>query len=154
MNVVRRPAASLVTEVGFDAETLALLETVEVPLPDFAGIDLDVVFGTPLEMHELVTPDEVVRFDAAAGPRGGHTMAQDEVAADLAARRDAARDIVAADPSVTERVRERLLEALEPSVAEWIREELMAAALAVGAQMLRPSPTGSVPAAEPLPRAA
>ncbi|MFE4653590.1 hypothetical protein [Streptomyces sp. NPDC056707] len=50
MNVTRRLAASLATEHS-DAETLALLEAAEVPIPDFAGIDMDVAFGTPLEMY-------------------------------------------------------------------------------------------------------
>lgn len=137
-----------------DGETLALLEAVEVPLPDFANLDLDVAFGTPLEMYEFVTPVELARFDAAAGPRGGRTKAQDEVGSEFAARRDAARDIVAADPSITERVRERLLEALEPSIAVWIREELMGAARSVGAQMLRPIPSAAAPASAQVPLAA
>ncbi|MFH7340633.1 hypothetical protein [Streptomyces sp. KHY 26] len=128
----------------FDSETLALLDELDVELPELGGVDLDVVFGTPLEMYEFVTPGELARFDAAAGARGGRTKAQDEVGLEFAARRDAARDIVAAYPSITERVRERLLEALEPSIAVWIREELMGAARSVGAQMLRPIPTAPV----------
>ncbi|WP_051821584.1 hypothetical protein [Streptomyces sp. NRRL F-5065] len=116
MNTISRPAAGLATE-SFDAETLALLEALEVPLPDFGDLDLDVAFG-------------------------------------CAARRDAARDILAADPSIIARVRERLLEALEPSIAVWIREELMDAARSVGAQMLRPIPTTAAPASAPAPLAA
>ncbi|MEU8550516.1 hypothetical protein AB0C81_26645 [Streptomyces roseoverticillatus] len=139
---------------NFDAETLALLDAIEVALPEFGDVDLDVVFGTPLEMHEFVTPGELARFEAAAGPRGGRTKARDEIAAEFAARKAAAQDIVAADPSITERVRERLLEALEPSIAEWIREELRGAALSVGTQLLRPLPAVSAPAAELLPLAA
>ncbi|MFF3062088.1 hypothetical protein [Streptomyces sp. NPDC057909] len=49
---------------------------------------------------------------------GASTTVWDEVAAEIEARQDAAEDIVATDPSITERVRERLLEALEPSIAE------------------------------------
>jgi hypothetical protein len=51
MNVTRRPAASLVIEF-FDRETVALLDAIEVELPDFGDVDRDVAFGTPLEMHE------------------------------------------------------------------------------------------------------
>ncbi|MFD9289593.1 hypothetical protein ACFWBV_15145 [Streptomyces sp. NPDC060030] len=113
MNTTRRPAASLAAE-NFDAETLALLEAVEVPLPDFADIDLDVAFGTPLEMYDLVTTDELARWDAAAAAKKGKTKARDEVIADSGARREAARDILAADPSITELVRERLVDVLLP----------------------------------------
>lgn len=153
MNTTTRPTAGLATE-NFDAETQELLDELDVELPEFGGVDLDVVFGTPLEMYEFVTPGELARYDAAASARGGRTKAQDEVGSEFAARRDAARDIVAADPSITERVRERLLEALEPSIAVWIREELMGAARSVGAQMLRPIPTAAAPASAPVPLAA
>lgn len=149
MNVIRRPAASLAAEY-FDSETLQLLDAIDVELPDFGDIDMDVVFGTPLEMHEYFTLGELARLEATGCPAGS-TKARDEVEAELAARQDAAQDIVATDPSITERVRERLLEALEPSIAEWIREELMGAALSVGAQMLRPIPTAFALAAERLP---
>ncbi len=117
MNVPRRPAASLTTE-DFDAETLALLEAVEVPLPDFADLDLDVAFGTPLEMYDLVTADELARWDAAAAVTKGKTKARDEVVAESGARREAARDILAADPSITELVRERLVDVLLPYAAQ------------------------------------
>ncbi len=153
MNVISRPAASLVTEY-FDTETLSLLDDLDVEIPEFTGLDLDVAFGTPLEMYEFVTRGELVRFDAAAGPRGGRTKAQDEVIAEYGARREAARDILAADPSIIARVRERLLEALEPSIAVWIREGLMDAARSVGAQMLRPIPTTAAPVSAPAPLAA
>ncbi|MEV7980852.1 hypothetical protein ACFY6U_50600 [Streptomyces sp. NPDC013157] len=152
MNPISTPDASFLEE--FDSETAALLEAIEVDLPEFGNVDLDVVFGTPLEMYEFVTPGELARFDAEAGLRGGRTKAQDEVGFEFAARRDAARDIVAADPSITERVRERLLEALEPSIAVWIREELMGAARSVGAQMLRPIPTADARVSAPVPLAA
>ncbi|MGW5851842.1 hypothetical protein ACWFQ8_28525 [Streptomyces sp. NPDC055254] len=103
MNVTRRPSASLATE-HFDAETLALLAAVEVPLPAFANIDLDAAFGTPLEMYDLVTADELARWDAAAAVTKDKTRARDEVIAASGARREAARDILAADPSITELV--------------------------------------------------
>ncbi|WP_331729638.1 hypothetical protein [Streptomyces platensis] len=101
MNVTRRPAASLATE-HLDTETLALLDAVAVELPDFGPVDLDIAFGTPLDMWE------------PAGPRRG--MARHAAAA--AARWDAARDIVASDPSITVRVRERLVDVLLPYAAQ------------------------------------
>lgn len=113
MNVTRRPAAGFATE-HFDAETLALLEAVEVPLPDFADIDLDMTFGTPLEMYGLMTSDELARWDAASAVRKGKSKARDGVIAAAGARRDAARDILAADPSIRELVRERLVDVLLP----------------------------------------
>lgn len=143
MSTISAPAAGL-TE--FDSETLALLDAIEVELPEFGdGVDLDVVFGTPLEMFEFLTPAELARWDAASSLKGRkeRTAAQEKVAAESAARRAAAEDIVATDPSITERVRERLLEALEPSIAAWIREELMGAARSVGTQLLRPLPTAT-----------
>ncbi|MFJ8769885.1 hypothetical protein [Streptomyces clavifer] len=112
MNIARRPAASLATET-FDAETLALLEAVEVPLPDFADLDLDVAFGTPLEMYE-------------AGPLSHEQLNGLDITAAVAAidarenRMLAARDISATDPTVTELVRERLVDVLLP-YAEQLR---------------------------------
>jgi hypothetical protein len=110
MNTTSRPTAGLATE-NFDAETLALLEAVEVPLPDFADLDLDVAFGTPLEMHEAGTlPHE--RLDGL------------DITAAVAAiearenRMLAARDIVATDPTVIELVRERLVDVLLPYAAQ------------------------------------
>ncbi|MGI5485097.1 hypothetical protein [Streptomyces lavendofoliae] len=117
MNTTSRPTASLATET-FDAETLALLEAVEVPLPDFAGIHLDVAFGTPLEMYDLVTTDELARWDAAAAVKKGKTKARDEVLAEYGARREAAQDILAADPSITALVRERLVDMLLPHATQ------------------------------------
>ncbi|MFB8272959.1 hypothetical protein ACFC96_41125 [Streptomyces sp. NPDC055955] len=110
MNVTRRPAASLATE-HFDAETLALLEAVEVPLPDFADIDLDVAFGTPLEMY-------------AAGPLPHEQLDGLDITAAIAAiearesRLLAAHDITVTDPTVTELVRERLVNVLIPYAAQ------------------------------------
>ncbi|MEV6439839.1 hypothetical protein [Streptomyces anulatus] len=112
MNVVRRPAAGLATE-HFDTETLTLLEAVEVPLPDFADLDLDVAFGTPLEMYE-------------AGPLPHERLDGLDITPAIAAiearenRMLAARDIAAADPTATERVRERLVDILLP-YAEQLR---------------------------------
>jgi hypothetical protein len=93
---------------NFDAETLALLEAVEVPLPvpDFADLDLDVAFGTPLEMHEPF---------ATAREKG---LASQDLLEQFFARRHAALDIVADDSSITIRVRERLVDVLLPYAAQ------------------------------------
>ncbi|GAB2949916.1 hypothetical protein [Streptomyces sp. NPDC059171] len=110
MNTTSRPAASLATET-FDAETLALLEVVEVRLPDFADIDADVAFGTPLEMY-------------AAGPLPHERLDGLDITAAVAAiearenRVLAVRDIVATDPTATELVRERLVDVLLPCAAQ------------------------------------
>ncbi|GGW17117.1 hypothetical protein ACIQJ8_33125 [Streptomyces globisporus] len=112
MNTTSRSTASLATE-NFDAETLALLEAVEVPLPDFADLDLDVAFGTPLEMFE-------------AGPLPHERLDGLDITAAVAAiearenRMLAARDILATDPTATELVRERLADVLIP-YAEQLR---------------------------------
>lgn len=110
MNTTSRPTAGLATE-HFDAETLALLEAVEVPLPEFGDLDLDVAFGMPLEMFEAgVLPHE--RLDGL------------DITAAVAAiearenRMLAARDIVATDPTAIELVRERLVDVLLPYVAQ------------------------------------
>ncbi|WP_331749915.1 hypothetical protein OG963_43210 (plasmid) [Streptomyces sp. NBC_01707] len=110
MNVTRRPAASLATEHS-DAQTLALLEAVEVPLPDFTGIDLDVAFGTPMEMY-------------AADPLPHEQLDGLDITAAIAAiearenRMLAARDIAATEPTATELVRERLVDMLLPYVRQ------------------------------------
>ncbi|MEO3978067.1 hypothetical protein [Streptomyces sp. CAU 1734] len=116
MNVTRHPALSLATET-FDAETLVLLEAVDVPLANFDHVDMDIAFGTPLEMYSLVTTDELARWDVAAAVKKGKTKARDEVIAESRARREAARDILAADPSITELVRELLVDVLLPHAA-------------------------------------
>ncbi|WP_327180331.1 hypothetical protein OG599_34675 (plasmid) [Streptomyces sp. NBC_01335] len=113
MNTTSRPTASLATE-SFDAQTLALLDAIDVELPDFGDIDLDIAFGTPLEMYELVTADELARWDAASALAKGKSKARDDVIAESGARREAARDILAADPSITALVRERLVDVLIP----------------------------------------
>ncbi|MGA5363943.1 hypothetical protein [Streptomyces purpurascens] len=117
MNVSSRPAASPATE-GFDMETQELLDAIEVELPDFGDVDLDIAFGTPLEMYEFVTPGELARWDAASRLKKGRKAARAKVAHDSAARRAAAEDILAADPSITELVRERLVDALIPHAAQ------------------------------------
>ncbi|MFE0737450.1 hypothetical protein [Streptomyces sp. NPDC058855] len=110
MNTTSRPTASLATE-NFDAETLALLDAIEVELPDFGNVDLDVAFGTPLEMFE-------------AGPLPHERLEGLDITAAVAAiearenRMLAARDILAADPSITELVRERLVDVLLPHAAQ------------------------------------
>ncbi|MFF3488747.1 hypothetical protein ACFYXC_36575 [Streptomyces sp. NPDC002701] len=117
MNVTRRPAASLTIE-NFDAETLALLEAVGVPLPDFGDIELDVAFGTPLEMYEpWATPRELARFEAGVGLKS-QAERERELWAEFLARRCAALDIVAADPTVTVLVRERLVDVLLPYASQ------------------------------------
>ncbi|MEU9858634.1 hypothetical protein [Streptomyces sp. NPDC047974] len=96
----------------FDAETLALLDELDVPLPtEFADfdVDLDIAFGTPLGMYELfATPRE-----KAASLTRPHT----EVLGEFFARRHAALDILATDPSITSLVRERLVDVLLPHAA-------------------------------------
>ncbi|MEU3907269.1 hypothetical protein AB0F20_26190 [Streptomyces goshikiensis] len=110
MNVNHDPADSLAAE-HFDAETLALLKAVEVPLPAFANIDMDVAFGTPLEMY-------------AAGPLPHERLDGLDIAAAIAAiearesRMLAACDIAATDPTVTDLVRERLVDVLLPCAAQ------------------------------------
>ncbi|WP_331718944.1 hypothetical protein OHU23_40825 (plasmid) [Streptomyces virginiae] len=102
----------------FDEETQQLLEAVAVDLPEFSDIDADVAFGTPLEMYDLVTADELARWDAASAVKKGKTQARDEIVADSGARREAARDILAADPSIPAFVRERLVDVLLPYAAQ------------------------------------
>ncbi|MDP9607796.1 hypothetical protein [Streptomyces demainii] len=110
MNVIPRLAASLATE-HFDTETLALLEAIEVPLPEFTGLDLDVAFGTPLEMYAAGTlPHE--RLD------GLDIKAAIEAIEARENRMLAARDIAATDPTATELVRERLVDVLLPYAAQ------------------------------------
>ncbi|GHE56490.1 hypothetical protein GCM10018785_27250 [Streptomyces longispororuber] len=110
MNATSRSTVGLVTE-NFDAETLALLEAVEVPLPDFAGLDLDVAFGTPLEMYE-------------DGPLSHERPDGLDITAAIAAiearenRMLAARDIVTTDSTAAELVRERLVDVLLPYAAQ------------------------------------
>ncbi|MEW2623624.1 hypothetical protein [Streptomyces sp. NPDC048106] len=90
------------TDEVFDAETLALLEAIEVPLPDFADLDLDIAFGTPLELHEPF---------ATSREKG---LPEGELLEQFFARRHAARDILADDPTITARVRECLVDVLLP----------------------------------------
>lgn len=116
MNVTRCTAVGLNEQ--FDSETLALLDAIEVELPDFGDVNLDVAFGTPLEMYEFVTPGELARWDAASSLKKGRTAAREKVGAESAARRAAAQDIVTADPSITELVRDRLVDVLLPYAAQ------------------------------------
>ncbi|GAA1554124.1 hypothetical protein [Streptomyces globosus] len=111
----------LSTSEVVDAETLALLDELDVPLDDF-DVDLDVAFGTPLEMYELVTTGELARWDAASAAKKGKTKARGEVIAEAGARWEAARDILATDPTITARVRERLVDVLLP-YADRLRRE-------------------------------
>ncbi|PRH79654.1 hypothetical protein C6N75_08450 [Streptomyces solincola] len=126
MNTTTRPSASLATE-NFGAETLALLEAIEVELPDFGNVVLDVVFGTPLELYEagLLPHERLDGLDITAA-----------VAA-IEARENrmlAARDIVATDPTATELVRERLVDVLRPYAAQLrITRPVAAASLPIAA---------------------
>ncbi|MEU6621901.1 hypothetical protein ABZ926_14150 [Streptomyces litmocidini] len=101
----------------FDAETLALLDELDVPLSADFDIDIDVAFGTPLEMYEPAgTAREMRRYAAAVltvPPDRRHELALAYGAA-IAARVDAGRDILAVDPTITARVRERLVDVLLP----------------------------------------
>ncbi|MFD3719863.1 hypothetical protein [Streptomyces sp. NPDC058674] len=105
MNANARP----ITE-ALDRETTALLDALEVELPEFGDIDLDVAFGTPLEMYEAgALPHEqldVLDIHAAI-----------EAIKVRESRMAAARDI-AADPAVTTLVRERLVDVLLPYAAQ------------------------------------
>ncbi|KOG73159.1 hypothetical protein ADK78_17735 [Kitasatospora aureofaciens] len=114
MNAAASPATSFATEC-FDNETLALLEEAEVPLlPDFDGIDLDVVFGTPLELHEAwATPRELARLQMRVG-QVGKAEAERELLTEFFARRHAAADVLTDAPAITARLRERLVDVLLP----------------------------------------
>ncbi|MEW1699452.1 hypothetical protein [Streptomyces sp. NPDC091278] len=108
----------------FDAETLALLDELDVPLPtglDDAEADLDAVWGTPLAMYEPAGIAREMRRYAAAvltvPPDRRHELALAH-GAEIAARVDAARDILASDPGITTRVRERLVDILLPHAAQ------------------------------------
>jgi hypothetical protein len=105
VKITRRPTASLASE-SFDRETLALLEELEVELPEFGDIDLDVAFGTPLELHEPY---------ATSREKG---LTDHELLKQFFARRHAARDILADDPAVTALVRERLVDVLLPYASQ------------------------------------
>ncbi|MFF3015496.1 hypothetical protein [Streptomyces sp. NPDC057939] len=102
---------------AFDAETLALLDELDVPLCGYFDVDLDIAFGTPLEMHEPAgTTRELRRYAAAVlnvPPNRRQELALAH-GAEITARVDAGRDILAADPTITARVRERLVDVLLP----------------------------------------
>lgn len=91
----------------FDTETLALLDELDVEIPEFGGVDLDVAFGTPLEMYEAgeLPHERLVGLD------------DDAALTAIRARHDrlmAAADIAADDPSIGFQVRERLVDVLLP----------------------------------------
>ncbi|GGU11085.1 hypothetical protein [Streptomyces lateritius] len=117
---VRLTAGSVQHGEVFDAETLALLDELDVPLPtELADLDadLDIAWGTPLEMYEPAGSAREMRRYAAAvltvPPDRRHELAL-TYGAEIAARVDASRDILAADPPITARVRERLVDILLP----------------------------------------
>ncbi|MFJ5098977.1 hypothetical protein [Streptomyces sp. NPDC088557] len=108
----------------FDAAILALLNQLDVPLPTEHGdfdADLDLVFGTPLDLHEPAGSAREMRRYAAAvlavPPGRRHELALAH-GAEIAARVDAARDILASDPGITTRVRERLVDILLPHATQ------------------------------------
>ncbi|UQI49865.1 hypothetical protein M1P56_36045 (plasmid) [Streptomyces sp. HU2014] len=101
----------------FDAETLALLDELDVPLSADFDVDLDIAWGTPLEMYEPAGSAREMRRYAAAvltvPSDRRHELALAH-GAEITARVDASRDILAADPTITARVRERLVDVLIP----------------------------------------
>ncbi|PWI05688.1 hypothetical protein DIZ27_37805 [Streptomyces sp. NWU339] len=116
MNATRTPATE-----DFDAETLGLLEAVEVPLPEFTGLDLDVAFGTPLDLYEPAGSQREMRAYAAAvvaAPTSQRHQLSRLHGAEIQARIDAGRDILTDDPALTARVRERLVDVLLPHAAQ------------------------------------
>ncbi|MEV0695273.1 hypothetical protein [Streptomyces sp. NPDC050388] len=114
MNATHTPATE-----DFDAETLGLLEAVEVPLPEFTG--LDAAFGTPLDLYEPAGSQREMRAYAAAVVVAAPTSQRHQLSrlhgAEIQARLDAGRDILADDPALTARVRERLVDVLLPHAA-------------------------------------
>ncbi|MFF0087390.1 hypothetical protein ACFYR1_48280 [Streptomyces canus] len=125
MNITRRPAASSATE-DFDVETQELLDAIEVELPDFGDVDLDVAFGTPLAMYEvgLLPHERLEGLDL-------------ETAIEAIEAREnrmlAARDIAADDPGIARFVRERLVDVLLPYAAQLHLARPAAAPLPVAA---------------------
>ncbi|WP_327349027.1 hypothetical protein [Streptomyces europaeiscabiei] len=109
MKITRRPIASLASEF-FDRETLALLDELEVELPEFGDVDLDVAFGTPLDLYEAGTlaHEQLDGLDIYAAIEAIEAREN---------RLVAARDIVT-DPAVTALVRERLVDVLLPYAAQ------------------------------------
>ncbi|MCE0446794.1 hypothetical protein LT493_26045 [Streptomyces tricolor] len=87
------------------------MDELDVDLPEFGGVDLDVGFGTPLELHEAGE----LPHERWAGVDMAVTL--DALYARYA-RMDAARDITAGDPTVTTLVRERLVDVLVPYAAQ------------------------------------
>ncbi|MGW6557561.1 hypothetical protein [Streptomyces hydrogenans] len=113
------------TNEAFDFETLALLDALDVPLPvQAASIDLDVLYGTPLEMHEPAgTSWELSRYatEVTAAPpdrRYGLSLTH---GAEIAARVDASRDILAADPTIPVFLCERLADFPLPRATRLLR---------------------------------
>ncbi|MFD7961299.1 hypothetical protein ACFV5J_10905 [Streptomyces zaomyceticus] len=112
---VRLPAGTDHHGEVFDGETLALVDEFDVPFPELGDdLDLDVVFGTPSEMYEPAGNSRKMRRYAAAitaAPIDRRYELSLAHGAEIAARLDAARDIVTTDPTVTALVRERLVDA-------------------------------------------
>lgn len=125
MNVTHRPASSLATE-DFDIETQELLDAIEVELPGFGDVDLDVAFGTPLDMYEagFLPHERWEGLDAATAVQRLRAWYD---------RQLAAADILADDPDIAVRVRERLVDVLLPYAAQLRIAPLAAAPLPVAA---------------------
>ncbi|MFD4756363.1 hypothetical protein [Streptomyces sp. NPDC058426] len=102
-----------------DTETRALLDALDVPLAAAAApasaveADLDAMFGTPLALHEVwALPAEAALLSPTDPSLNANTVG------DFLARRQAAVDIVADDPHLTARVRERLVDILLPAARQ------------------------------------
>ncbi|MFD4341779.1 hypothetical protein ACFWPP_31925 [Streptomyces anulatus] len=107
------PTSHRSTDEVYDAETLALLDELDVPLRVDFDADHDIAFGTPLEMHEPAgTAQEMRRYAAEVltSPPAHRQQLALAYGAEITARVDASRDILAADPAITALVRERLVD--------------------------------------------
>ncbi|MCX4554273.1 hypothetical protein [Streptomyces sp. NBC_01500] len=105
------------TDECFDLETQRLLEAVAVDAPEFGDIDLDIAFGTPLEMNEA---DLLPREQVTSREDSRTEFIDALITADTTrrARLHAAHDINAADPGIARLVRERLVDVLLPYTAQ------------------------------------
>ncbi|MGK5497292.1 hypothetical protein [Streptomyces sp. URMC 125] len=125
----------------FNNETIALLEAIEVPLPESTGLALDVAFGTPLDMYEVgVLPHE--QLD------GPDIYAATEAIEARENRLAAVRDI-AADQVVIALARERL-DVLVPYAAQLRITPLPAAPVA----QAEPTPAPAISLSADTPRTA
>ncbi|MFK0112501.1 hypothetical protein [Streptomyces sp. NPDC091217] len=128
MNTISAAPAGSLSE-HFDSETFALLEAVAdgIEIPEF-NADLDVVFGTPLDMYEAgeLPHERLVGLDED----------EDAVSEAIQARHDrllAAADIAADDPAIALKVRHRLVDVLLPYAAQLRITALAATPLPIAA---------------------